>query len=94
MVKIRIIKDGVKGADDGATVRAYPTDGGPNKDGVYNVSRALAAAFIEAGEGEEVETPSLTETLTGKKARKAGKEAANVTPPVIPAIPTIPDVQK
>lgn len=70
MVKVKILIDGVKGADDGATVRAYPMDGGPDGDGVYIVSEALAAVFIEVGEAEEIveKKQSVTDKVKAKKA--------------------------
>lgn len=93
MVKVQIIKDGVKGADDGATVRHYPKDGGPNKDGVYIVSEALAAVFIEAHEAEEVdeEKPSVTAKVNARKEKAEAEKAAKAgTAPSI-GLPPIPD---
>jgi hypothetical protein len=78
MVKVKIVKDGVKGADDGATVRHYPKDGGPEKDGVYDVSEALASVFIEADEAEEVDEkkPTVTDKVKAKSAKAAEKAEA------------------
>lgn len=72
-VKIKILKDGVKGADDGATVHAYPKDGGPERDGVYVVSEAMALVMIEVGEAEEVkeDKPSLADKVKAKKSAPA-----------------------
>ncbi|WP_205938680.1 hypothetical protein [Rhizobium leguminosarum] len=77
MVKVKIVKDGVKGADDGATVRHYPKDGGPEKDGVYDVSESLASVFIEAHEAEEVDEkkPTVTDKVKAKSAAAAAKAA-------------------
>lgn len=75
MIKVKIVKDGVKGADDGATVRTYPKDGGPEKDGVYVVSDALGEVFIEAGEAQEVAEKKASAT-DRVKAKSAEKEAA------------------
>lgn len=64
--KIKILKDGVRGADDGATVRDYP------KDGVFTVSETLAAVMIEAGEAEEIveEKQTVTERVKAKTVSK------------------------
>ena len=80
MIKVKILKDGVRGADDGATVLSYPKDGGPNGDGVYVVSDALGEVLIEANEAEEVEEkkPTATDRVSAKKAaaEKAAAEKA------------------
>jgi colicin import membrane protein len=69
MPKVKIVKDGVKGADDGATVRPYA------KGVIYTVSDALAEVFIEAKEAVEVE--EVKQSVADKvKARAAAKEAA------------------
>lgn len=77
MVQVKIVKDGVKGADDGATVRPYA------KGEIYRVSDTLAEVFIEAGEAVEVEEdkPTVTERVKEKASKKpttpaAEKEAA------------------
>jgi hypothetical protein len=77
MIKVKIVKDGVKGADDGATVLPYPKNGGPEGDGVYLVSDALAEVFIEAGEAEEIteRKPTATDRVKAK-SNKAAQEAA------------------
>ncbi len=86
MIKVQIVKDGVKGADDGATVRSYPKDGGPEGDGVYLVSPALAEVLIEAGEATEIEVKkqSVTDKL---KAAGKGKTKAKTEEPVEPVVP-------
>ena len=78
MIKVQIVKDGVKGADDGATVRAYPKDGGPDGDGVYFVSTALAEVFIEAGEATEIEVKkrSVTDKVKARAKPTAAEKAA------------------
>lgn len=92
MIKIQIVKDGVKGADDGATVRAYPKDGGPGKDGVYVVSDALGEVMIEAGEAKEIVEKKLTATerLAAKNASadKAAADKAEAKP--VGGLPPIP----
>ncbi|WP_085044324.1 hypothetical protein [Ensifer aridi] len=78
MVQVKIVKDGVKGADDGATVRPYA------KGVVYRVSDALAEVFIEAGEAVEVEEEKTTVT-----ARVNAKAAAKEDEPVKEPEPTV-----
>jgi membrane protein involved in colicin uptake len=102
MIKVKIAKDGVKGADDGATVRQYA------KGVIYTVSDALGEVFIEAGEATEVEEEkqSVADKLKAKGAKSseaadkavaekeaadkavAEKEAADkaVAAPVVPSI--------
>ncbi|TDW21065.1 hypothetical protein EV128_12234 [Rhizobium azibense] len=89
MIKVKILKDGVKGADDGATVRAYPMDGGPEKDGVYVVSEALALVMIEADEAEEIteKKPSATDKV---KAKAKTADAPAATAPTVPGLPGLP----
>jgi hypothetical protein len=74
MITVKILKEGVRGADDGATVLPYA------KGKEYTVSEALAEVFIEAGEAEEIvqEKPTATE----KVKAKAEKAAAAATAPV------------
>jgi len=98
LTKVKILKDGVKGADDGATVREYPKDGGPDKDGTFFVSESLAAALIEAGEAEEIEVKKVSVTDRVKAKAKLPEPTpapvvpANVatpaaTPPGLPGLP-------
>lgn len=51
MISIKMLQN-AKGANDGAIVRSYTTDGGDNGDGVYNVSDDLGQAFVDGGEAE------------------------------------------
>lgn len=78
MIKVKIVKDGVKGADDGATVRSYA------KGVIYTVSDALGEVFIEAAEGVEVveEKQSVTDKLKAKAAKTTVK--VDVVAPVVP----------
>lgn len=93
MIKVKIVKDGVKGADDGATVRLYPMDGGPEKDGVYTVSDALGEVFIEAGEATEVEEEkqSVTDKLKAKGKTKTVEPAAVVPEPTPATVAVEPE---
>lgn len=88
MTRVKILKDGVKGADDGATVRPYAKDGGPEKDGVYDVSEALALVFIEAGEAEEIEVKkqSATDKLKAKAKAPEPVEPAPAAPTGLPPL--------
>ncbi len=94
MIKIQIVNDGVRGADDGATVRDYPKNGGPNKDGVYTVSIALAEALIASDDAREVveKKQTVTERLKAKagKAEKEAAEKAAAEPAPAPAPEPVP----
>lgn len=70
MVKVKITKEGVKGADDGAIVRPYA------KGVIYDVSEALGAVFIEADEAVEVdeEKPSVTAKVNARKEKAAAEK--------------------
>lgn len=92
MTRVKILKDDVRGADDGATVRTYPMDGGPEKDGVFDVSEALALVFIEAGEAEEVEVkkPTATEKAKANAEAKAAASEKAAEAKAAPGLPPIP----
>lgn len=96
-VKVKILKDGVRGADDGATVLDYPQDGGPEKDGIYVVSTDLAKVLIKYGEAEEIveREKSVTEQIAADvEPTPAPAGEPTPAPAGLPGLPPIPGVAK